>query len=117
MVTKAILKTAGITPLHDEVAAFMSETAQLRAAGHVTTLPLDPIALLTTFKAVMLEDMELVFIVVAIGAAGNMLIAASFGAAGGVVIVLGLVLHRPSSRVPASLDRALVLIEWQTHYG
>lgn len=99
---KAILRTAGIIPLHDEVAAFISETALLRAAGPVATLTLDPIALLTTFKAVLLEGTEVVFIVLAIGATGNMLVPASFGAAaaGVVVIVLGLFLHRPLSRVP-----------------
>lgn len=102
---KAILRTAGIIPLHDEVAVFTSETALLRAAGPVAALALDPIALLTTFKAVALEGTEVVFIVLAIGTAGNMLIPASFGAAaaGVIVIALGLALHRPLSRVPENL--------------
>lgn len=99
---KAILRMAGIIPLHDEVAAFASETAWLRAVGPASALALDPIAVLTTFKAVVLEGTEVVFIVLAIGAAGNTLIPASVGAvaAGVIVIILGLVLHRPLSRVP-----------------
>lgn len=99
---KAILRAAGVIPLHDEVAAFASETAELRAAGPAATLMLDPIAIVTTFKAVVLEGTEVVFIVIAIGAAGNMLVPASFGAAaaGILVIVLGVILHRPLARVP-----------------
>jgi uncharacterized membrane protein len=99
---KAILRAAGIIPLHDEVAAFASETAELRAAGPAATLMLDPIAVVTTFKAVVLEGTEVVFIVIAIGAAGNMLVPASFGAAaaGILVIGLGVILHRPLARVP-----------------
>jgi Ca2+/H+ antiporter, TMEM165/GDT1 family len=99
---KAILRAAGIIPLHDETAAFASETAHLRAAGPVASLMLDPIAVVTTFKAVVLEGIEVVFIVVAVGAAGDMLVPASVGAgvAGAVVIGLGLILHRPLARVP-----------------
>lgn len=99
---KAILRAAGIIPLHDEAAAFASETAELKAAGPVASLMLDPIAVVTTFKAVVLEGIEVVFIVVAVGATGNMLIPASLGAAvaGFLVIVLGLALHRPLARVP-----------------
>jgi uncharacterized membrane protein len=99
---KAILRYAGIIPLHDETEAYASETAHLRAAGPVTTLILDPIAVMTTFKAVVLEGVEVVFIVIAVGAAGNMLIPASIGAAvaGAFVVALGLILHRPLARVP-----------------
>jgi uncharacterized membrane protein len=99
---KAILRAAGIIPLHDEAAAFATEAAQLRAAGPVATLMLDPIAVATTFKAVVLEGIEVVFIVIAVGTAGGMLVPASLGAAaaGVVVIVLGLALHRPLARVP-----------------
>ncbi len=99
---KAILRTAGIIPLHDEAAAYASETAELRAAGPVATLLFDPIAVVTTFKAVVLEGIEVVFIVIAVGAAGDMLVPASIGAAfaGALVIALGLILHRPLARVP-----------------
>lgn len=99
---KAILRAAGIIPLHDEIAAFTLEVAQLRAAGPVATLMLDPVAVVTTFKAVVLEGTEVVFIVIAVGAAGNMLVPAGIGAtaAGVLVIALGIFLHRPLARVP-----------------
>ncbi|ULL01610.1 hypothetical protein [Bradyrhizobium sp. I71] len=99
---KAILRAAGIIPLHDEIAAFSSEVIQLRSAGPMAAIMLDPIAVGTTFKAVVLEGTEVVFIVLAVGAAGNTLIPGSVGAAaaGVLVIALGIVLHRPLSRVP-----------------
>jgi uncharacterized membrane protein len=50
----------------------------------------------------VLEGLEVVFIVVALGATGGMLIPASLGAAaaGVVVILLGFIVHRPLARVP-----------------
>lgn len=99
---KAILRGAGVIPLHDESASFASETARLRAAGPTGSVLLDPIAVLTTFKAVVLEGLEVVFIVVAVGATGNALIQASSGAAiaGLLVVALGVALHRPLTRIP-----------------
>ena len=75
-----ILRAAGIIPLHDEATAFAAETAGLReqARGHEARL--DWIAALTTFKAVLLEGLEVVFIVIALGAGRGMLIPASVGA-------------------------------------
>lgn len=99
---KAILRAAGIIPLHDEAAAFAAETAGMRAAGPIATLRLDPIAVVTTFKAVVLEGIEVAFIVIAVGAAGHTLLPASLGAAiaGLLVIGLGILIHRPLARVP-----------------
>jgi uncharacterized membrane protein len=99
---KAILRAAGIIPLHDEAAAFNEETEAMRGAGPIATLRLDPIAVVTTFKAVVLEGVEVVFIVIAVGTAGGTLLPASLGAAiaGALVIGLGFALHRPLARVP-----------------
>jgi uncharacterized membrane protein len=60
------------------------------------------VAVVTSFKAVVLEGLEVVFIVIAIGATDNMLVPASIGAAlaGIIVIALGLALHRPLAQVP-----------------
>jgi uncharacterized membrane protein len=99
---KAILRAAAVIPLHDEAAAFAAEAAQLRAAGPAASLALDPVAVATTFKAVVLEGVEVVFIVIAVGATGGLLVPASIGAAaaGLIVVALGIVLHRPLARVP-----------------
>jgi uncharacterized membrane protein len=99
---KAILRSAGIIALHDEAVAFAAETAAMRSAGPVAALRLDPVAVITTFKAVALEGIEVAFIVIAVGAAGNTLLPASLGAAfaGVLVIGLGILVHRPLARVP-----------------
>jgi uncharacterized membrane protein len=62
----------------------------------------DKEAFATSFKIVMLEGIEVVFFVIAIGAGGPLLVPASIGAALAlaVVVLLGLVLHRPLARVP-----------------
>jgi hypothetical protein len=63
---------------------------------------LDKIAVATTFKTVMLEGIEVVFIVIALGSGGRLLAPAAAGAALAlaVVVVLGVWLHRPLARVP-----------------
>jgi uncharacterized membrane protein len=98
---KAILRAAGIVPLHDEAAAFASETELLRQGGAVGQ-GWDGVAVATSFKIVMLEGIEVVFIVIAIGAAGGLLLPASLGALAALVLVvaLGITLHRPLARIP-----------------
>jgi len=99
---KAILRSAGVIPLHDEATAFAAETAELREQARRNEARLDWIAALTTFKAVLLEGLEVVFIVIALGAGRGMLVPASVGAGAACLAVagLGLVLHRPLARVP-----------------
>jgi uncharacterized membrane protein len=98
---KAILRSAGVLPLHDEAQAFAKETEALRRQGGVAA-GIDKIAFLTTFKTVMLEGIEVVFIVIALGADGRLLLPSVIGAglALAVVVVLGLCLHRPLANVP-----------------
>ena len=99
---KAILRAAGILPLHDEEAAFARESDLLRRMGGATGA-WDGIAVATAFKITMLEGMEVVFIVVAIGAGGSgLLVPASLGALAAllVVVALGLALHRPVATIP-----------------
>ena len=98
---KAILRAVGVVPLHDETAAFAKETARLRALGGGGRL--DMAAALASFQITMLEGIEVVFIVLAIGAGGAGLLApASLGALAAllVVLALGLVVHRPLASIP-----------------
>ena len=99
---KAILRAAGVLALHDEAKAFAEETAALRRYGRGGATGIDRLAFATSFKIVMLEGIEVVFIVIAIGASGQMMLPASVGAllALAVVVLLGLWLHKPLSRVP-----------------
>jgi len=98
---KAILRAAGVIALHDEEEAFAAETALLRQ-GAIIDRTWDKLAITTAFKIVMLEGIEVVFIVIAIGAAGGLLVPASVGAVAALILVvaLGIVLHRPLARIP-----------------
>jgi uncharacterized membrane protein len=98
---KAILRSAGVIPLHDEAMAFAAEAADLRGQASRHVAGLDWLAALTSFKAVLLEGLEVVFIVIAASAGGGLL-AASAGALAACLLVAGagLVLHRPLARVP-----------------
>lgn len=99
---KAILRAAGILALHDEAAAFAEETAHLSDSARHASAHLDWIAGLTAFKAVVLEGVEVVFIVIAVGAGRDLLWPASLGAlaACALVLIIGLIVHRPLARVP-----------------
>jgi uncharacterized membrane protein len=101
---KAILRAGGVIGLHDEAAVYANETAALARAGGGAPLQrvrLDRVALATSFKAVTLEGLEVIFIVIATGA-GGLLPPAAVGAvlAGSLVILAGLALRRPLARVP-----------------
>jgi len=95
---KAILRAAGVVPLHDEAAAFAAGTVEL--SEHRSRL--DWLAGLASFKAVLLEGLEVVFIVIAVGSGRGLLLPASAGAlaACGLIAIAGLVLRRPLARVP-----------------
>lgn len=99
---KALLRASGYKALHDEEAAFAAEVALSRAAGGQGGARLDGYAFTLTFKSVLLEGLEVAFIVVTFGASAGRLGLAALGAAAALIAVLlaGLLLHRPLSRVP-----------------
>ena len=99
---KAILRSAGVIPLHDEATAFASETAELRDQARRHEARLDWLAALASFKAVLLEGLEVVFIVIALSAGRGMLVPASAGALAACLLVaaIGFIVHRPLARVP-----------------
>ncbi len=97
---KAVLRAGGKISLHDEAAAYEKTRIKLSGSGS-SVAALDGVAVVTAFKAVVLEGLEVVFIVIATGANG-LLIPASAGAlaAGIVVISLGIAIHKPLTRIP-----------------
>jgi len=103
--SKAVLRSAGIIPLHDEVKAFAAETAELQEQARRHELRLDWLAGLASFKAVLLEGLEVVFIVIAVGSGRGLLVPASAGALAACLLVaaIGLVVHRPLARVPENM--------------
>jgi len=99
---KAILRAIGVVALHDENAAFQRQTRELTEAGRRQAQGLDWIAGLTAFKAVLLEGTEVVFIVIAVGAARGLIGLASAGALAACLAVAatGAAIHRPLARAP-----------------
>jgi uncharacterized membrane protein len=99
---KAILRSAGVIPLHDEAKTFATETAELREQACRNEARLDWLAALVSFKGVLLEGLEVVFIVIALSAGRGTLVPASAGALVACLLVagVGFVVHRPLARVP-----------------
>ncbi|MFE0758843.1 COG4280 domain-containing protein [Inquilinus sp. NPDC058860] len=97
---KAILRASGLIPLRDEARTFEAETDQLRRRSSERRA--DWLAGVAAFKAVLLEGVEVVFIVIAVGAGRGLIGYASLGATAAclLVLVIGLAVHRPLSRVP-----------------
>jgi uncharacterized membrane protein len=99
---KAILRAAGVLDQRDEARAFDGQVRDLRAQAQREKTRLDWLAGATACKAVVVEGVEVVFIVIAVGAGQGLLIPASLGAAAACAIVLavGVAIRRPLARVP-----------------
>jgi len=98
---KAILRAVGIIPLHDEQIIFERQSALLRDPAH-RPARLDRIAALASFKAVLLEGLEVVFIVLAVGASHGLLGAATLGALAACLLIIAIAwaVRRPLARLP-----------------
>lgn len=98
---KAILRAAGMLPLHDETRAYAKARAQFGKTS-ISAVALDRLAFAGAFNIVMLEGIEVVFIVLSVGTAGGMLAAASTGAAVALLLVIGagMLLRRPLATIP-----------------
>lgn len=102
---KASLRAGGVLALHDEDAIFAKETALLSAEVRNKQASQDWIAGIAAYKAVLLEGLEVIFIVIAVGAGRGLLCPASLGALAACALVLigGAIAHRPLSRVPENM--------------
>jgi uncharacterized membrane protein len=98
---KAILRAAGLKALHDEEASFHAERERSREAARAAG-GLDTYGFTVTFKGVLLEGLEVVFIVITFGTNQGSIGLASLGAAAAVLVVLAavVVVRGPLSRVP-----------------
>ena len=99
---KAILRSSGHTALHDEDEAFRRHREQAATATSERKAGLDWYAFTVAFKGVLLEGLEVVFIVIAFGSAQGELGLAILGAVAAFVLVVaaGLLARKPLSRVP-----------------
>jgi len=107
---KATRRAAGVIPLRDEAAAFRRHRDR---AGRIAApkAAWDGPGAAACFQATAVEGLEVIFIVVAIGAGGaDLLGPAVLGAAAALVLVvaIGVLLHRPITRVPENTLKRLV---------
>jgi uncharacterized membrane protein len=98
---KAILRATGLKALHDEDAAFREERAAAAAAGAPHD-GLDAYSFVISFKGVLLEGLEVVFIVLTFGANQHRvgLAALAAGLAVLAVVAAGVAVRAPLARVP-----------------
>jgi uncharacterized membrane protein len=101
---KAILRAAGLKALHDELGNFATETERARLAGAGTGPrdSFDGYAFTVSLKAVLLEGLEVVFIVLTFGANQHRVGLAAVAAAVAVLLVVavGFAVRAPLARVP-----------------
>jgi len=100
--TKAILRAGGAKAKHDEDAIYSREVAALREEPPVPATGVDWISFTVAFKGVLLEGLEVAFIVVSFGSSAGMLGPATLGAAiaGVLVLVVAIFVRGPLARVP-----------------
>jgi Ca2+/H+ antiporter, TMEM165/GDT1 family len=99
---KAILRQAGLKALHDEAEEFEATKEALSTREHW-------VAVTTAFNGVLLEGVEVVLIVIALGGVGHRA-GAAVGATAALlaVIVAGIALRAPLTRIPENLMKASV---------
>lgn len=118
---KAILRSSHLKAIHDEDAIYREEVEAARAAES-TSGRLDMFAFIVSFKGVLLEGMEVVFIVLTFGLNAHNIPAASAAAAAAIVVVLivALAVRRPLSMINENLLKygvALLLSSFGTYWA
>jgi uncharacterized membrane protein len=121
---KAILRSSGFKPLHDEDAIFNKQLAEARSVkksqreGFID----DWYSFTVAFKGVLLEGLEVAFIVVTFGANQGSIILAVIGAVAAIVVVVaaGIAVRQPLSKVPENTLKFIVgtmLTSFGTFWG
>ena len=118
---KAILRAAGQKELHDEERIFREEVSELQGAVD-TRAAIDWSGFVVSFKGVLLEGLEVAFIVLTFGANSGRFDLSAAGALGAFVIIglVAVVVHRPLSRVPENAIKfgvGTMLMAFGTFWG
>ncbi len=108
---KAILRASGHKALHDEDAIFRTQaTAAESASANSRGVITDWYAYVVSFKGVLLEGLEVAFIVLTFGANQHAIGLATIAAAAAVVLVVavGFAVRAPLARVPENTLKFVV---------
>jgi uncharacterized membrane protein len=107
----AIQRYSGLKFLHDEEAIYAANLAQARARGEIVGTRLDPFGVALSYKSVLLEGLEVAFIVISFGsggASGIGMAAIGAAAAGVLVILVGALVRAPLQRIPENTLKFIV---------
>jgi len=119
---KAILRIAGVLESRDEEKIYKKLTSEAKKKPKHSREPIDWYSFVMVFKGVLLEGFEVVFIVIIFGSAHGE-IGVGVGAALAALVfvaLLGLLIHKPLSKVPENwmkLTVGLLLTTFGTYFG
>ena len=106
---KAVLRASGYRPQRDEASAFARESAEAGSAPAGPASGVDWYSFTVSFKGVLLEGLEVAFIVVSFGATeGFGLAIAAAVTAVVLVVAVGFVVRGPLARVPENALKFVV---------
>jgi uncharacterized membrane protein len=108
---KAILRATGFKALHDEEKIFEAELNSAKIAERTKIFSdLDKYSFTLSFKTVLLEGFEVIFIVLTFGALKNSLDIATFGALFSLLVVAGaaFTIRKPLTKVPENTLKFVV---------
>ena len=120
---KAVLRATGYKALHDEASAYLREVAAAEAATRESRRGVsDWYSFTLAFKGVLLEGLEVVFIVITFGVNQKDIGAAVIGAAAAVIVVTiaGIAVKAPLTKVPENwlkLAVGVMLTSFGTFWG
>jgi len=108
---KSIARASGDKPLHDEEAIYLRTVARAEGVTRRSRFGVpDAYAFVLSFKGVLLEGLEVVFIVVTFGSSAHQLGVAAVAAGAAVLVVaaLGFAVRGPLSRIPENSLKFIV---------
>jgi uncharacterized membrane protein len=115
---KAVLRYSGLKALHDEEAIYEENLRAMKARGETLPDKIDGFGFVTAYKSVLLEGLEVAFIVITFGTSAASseqektpaLLAAAVGAllAGIIVVLAGVLIRGPLTKVPENTLKFIV---------
>jgi uncharacterized membrane protein len=127
---KSVLRYSGVKALHDEEAIYEEQMAEMRARGERPSNNVDAFGVVTSFKSVLLEGLEVAFIIITFGSASASNVSAraagiayaAIGAAAALILVAlsGALIRAPLQRVPENTLKFVVgvmLTSFGTFWG
>ena len=120
---KAVLRATGYKALHDEASAYLREVTAAESATRESKRGVnDWYAFTLSFKGVLLEGLEVVFIVITFGANQKNIGAAVIGAVAAIVVITitGIAVRAPLTKVPENWMKfavGIMLTSFGTFWG